>query len=511
MTRLSIALICALMLGTSLHAQTWTKAGSGSNSLFAYGDISTLCSDNYGNIYVAGFVRLIPTTTPTYDTNSYDTPIYKWDGTTWSDLGSPYPGSIGLDRPISTICADASGNIYAAAYRVDIISGEPTEMYHVNMWDGTSWTQLGGTEGGARYAAGGIAKIAVDKYNNVYAVGGFYSDTSYSSGYVAKWDGTSWSEVGTGANALHANSNMDDIIVDTAGNIYVAGAFSDGPFIHDSGIGNTGNLYVAKWDGTSWSELGSGVMPVNHDFDFEIYSLVQDTAGNIYAAGALADSISGFYIAKWDGVTWSHLGGFNNLVFSMTKDIHGNVYAAGAFNDTSITSTIFSYEHPQYVAKLNSTGLGWDKVGTGSGGINANDPIASVCTDSYGNLYAGGEFTDTSYTYNVLDSYTIASVLTFDTLHGHPHYVAKYGSATTGITSVHKSAAIDVYPNPAHDALTITSSSNITSVSINDVVGKSVYVHAYNANRVVVDVSELPIGTYLIKVNDTEVRKFVKE
>jgi hypothetical protein len=69
----------------------------------------------------------------------------------------------------------------------------------------------------------------------------------------------------------------------------------------------------------------------------------------------------------------------------------------------------------------------------------------------------------------------------------------------------------DLYPNPTNKDLTITSGDAITTIAISNLLGQEVYSHQYNAPQVQVDVSAFPAGVYLIKINGTEVRKFVKQ
>jgi hypothetical protein len=70
---------------------------------------------------------------------------------------------------------------------------------------------------------------------------------------------------------------------------------------------------------------------------------------------------------------------------------------------------------------------------------------------------------------------------------------------------------IDVYPNPATTKLTLTASARITTVAISNLLGQTVYSHEYNADKVQIDVADLPAGIYFIRINGTEVRRFVKE
>ena len=69
-----------------------------------------------------------------------------------------------------------------------------------------------------------------------------------------------------GLNALAANNWILTVHSDAAGNIYAGGEFTDSP----------GYRYVAKYDGTSWSEL-YGLNVSN-----TIWTIKSDAAGNIY-------------------------------------------------------------------------------------------------------------------------------------------------------------------------------------------------------------------------------------
>ena len=66
-----------------------------------------------------------------------------------------------------------------------------------------------------------------------------------------------------------------------------------------------GNWYVAKWNGSAWSELGG---TNSSPFNFVIFSITTDVNGNVYAAGG-TNSNNYFYVAKWNGTGWSELGG----------------------------------------------------------------------------------------------------------------------------------------------------------------------------------------------------------
>ena len=81
----------------------------------------------------------------------------------------------------------------------------------------------------------------------------------------------------------------------------------------------------------------------------------------------------------------------------------------------------------------------------------------------------------------------------------------------TSVSAITNTHSIDIYPNPANTTLTITSTDNITNVIISNIIGQTVYTNQFNSSQVQVSVANLPTGVYFIKINGTDVRRFVKE
>ena len=184
-----------------------------------------------------------------------------------------------------------------------------------------SWIEVGqgNTALNANYT---IFTLMADPTGNIYAAGGFTDSSSYINGttYVAKWDGTSWTTLGTDSNGLNTNNSIYSLTQDLSGNIYAAGNFHD----------LNGYEYVAKWNGTNWSELGIDSVALNANSS--IYTLITDPAGNIYAAGDFTDPLGNRYVAEWNGSAWSQLGvdSVNGLdadstIYALTTDGHGNI------------------------------------------------------------------------------------------------------------------------------------------------------------------------------------------
>jgi Zn-dependent metalloprotease len=80
----------------------------------------------------------------------------------------------------------------------------------------------------------------------------------------------------------------------------------------------------------------------------------------------------------------------------------------------------------------------------------------------------------------------------------------------TGIAT-HGADIIAVYPNPAHNNISITAPEPIKNISVVDMIGKTILSHQpENETSVSLDVSLLPAGVYFVKVSAGESSKLVK-
>jgi Secretion system C-terminal sorting domain len=325
---------------------TWNELG-GLNSLGANGFIRSICLTQSNNIYVGG----------AFTNGSGKRYVAKWDGNAWTELGGL--NALAADSFIFSLCTDASSNIYAAG----LFTNSSGKNY-VAKFDGTNWIELGGLNGLA--ANNEINSLCTDASGNLYAAGNF---TNLSGNYyVAKWNGLSWTELG-GLNSLAANNSISTICTDANGNIYVAGNFTN----------SNGHRYVAKWDGNSWSELG-GLSSLAANY--LILSICADAANNIYAAGGFTNvnpNPNGhYYVAKFNGTNWSELGGLNGLnangAIESIFSNKGNFYAAGIFSNGSNALT-----GKRYVAKYGgATGIQTFLTNDAALNISPNPTITST-------------------------------------------------------------------------------------------------------------------------------------
>ena len=124
----------------------------------------------------------------------------------------------------------------------------------------------------------------MDNSGNLYIGGGLSAVGETHANCVAKWDGHSWTTLGSGVGGSAANVLA---LVVSGTDVYAGGVFTT--------AGGRAATNIAKWDGSSWTSLGSGV-------DSGVNTLA--ISGNtVYAGGyfRMAGRSMANYIAKWDG------------------------------------------------------------------------------------------------------------------------------------------------------------------------------------------------------------------
>src|ERR1035437_3310116 len=83
-------------------------------------------------------------------------------------------------------------------------------------------------------------------------------------------------------------------------------------------------------------------------------------------------------------------------------------------------------------------------------------------------------------------------------------------SMTTGISSANTDI-FEVYPNPAHNNLTIKTAQNISNIQVVNMLGQTVIATGpANESSMQIDITSLPAGVYFVKVTTADTQKLVK-
>jgi hypothetical protein len=201
---------------------------------------------------------------------------------------------------------DGSGPALYAGGRFGDAPGTP--QGHIGRWDGSSWSPLGT---GVRTLISSPSVNALAVWDDgdgpaLYVGGEFNRAGDVVARRIARWDGNTWSALGGGfrPNIGGANATVHSIVL-WNDELYVGGDMS----YADT---NTDVNGVARWTGSSWSSLGSGmnVSPLTGQVIRALATFDDGSGSALYAAGSfsVAGGVGARNIARWDGSSWSPLG-----------------------------------------------------------------------------------------------------------------------------------------------------------------------------------------------------------
>jgi hypothetical protein len=263
---------------------------------------------------------------------------------------------------------DAAGRELAArmevlsADRLAVLVEDADAVYPVRIdptFSDADWFSLGGIRG----ANGPVFVTTVDGSDNLYIGGDFTTAGGISANYIARWNGSAWSGLGSGMN------NEVRALAVSGSDLYAGGSFTT--------AGGVSAANIAKWNGSAWSALGLGMR--GSFLPTFVYALAV-SGSDLFAGGAFdtAGAVSATNIAKWNGSVWSALDlGMNDWVYALAVS-GSDLYAGGFFTTAGGISA-------NYIARWN--GSAWSALGSGM------DSRVYALAASGSDLYAGGLFT----------------------------------------------------------------------------------------------------------------------
>jgi hypothetical protein len=289
----------------------WSALGSGFGGATPFtGSVYALAVKPNGDIVAGGFF----TTASGSPANN----IAQWDGVSWSPLGAGTGGPQYWQRYVIALTVLPNGDLIAGG---SFTTAGGIAAPCVARWNGSNWSPMITTITSITGVLPEVVGFAQMPNGDVVAAGWFASINGVATANIARWNGTSWSPLGAGTN-----SGIWPLALLPNGDLVVGGYFSQ--------AGGVPALRMARWDGGAWSPFGSGANDT-------VSSFALLPSGEIFAGGlfSVIGGVPAARVGRWNGAGWSALnagqaglGGVDAHVLATFVMPNGDLIAAGPFS-----------------------------------------------------------------------------------------------------------------------------------------------------------------------------------
>lgn len=162
------------------------------------------------------------------------------------------------------------------------------------------------------------------EFNGDLIVGGRFSTAGgVGASRIAKWNGSVFQELGSGVSG--GDSDLQVMAMTSFnGNLIVGGYFN--------AAGGLPSPNIAGWNGEVWQPLGSGMS--------SLVMGLSTSSERLIAVGqfTMAGGISANRVASWDGTAWQPLGAGVNALARCAISYRGDLLIGGAFTQAGTAS-----------------------------------------------------------------------------------------------------------------------------------------------------------------------------
>lgn len=544
----------------------WGTYFGGSSNDYAFG----VATDKAHNVYCCGATT---STSGIATTGAHqmiagglqDGMVFKFDSA-GVRLWSTFLGGT-QDDQLDQVRVDPFGNIYLGGFTGSTTAMATPGAYQSVFGGGlrdaclarfdAAGKRLWGTYFGGTDFDGGDA-IACDRDGNVYLAGSTLSSsaiatagahqTSYAGGftgdaYLARFDTSGkriWSTYYGGTNGDAVN----DLACDASDNIYLCGQTESASQIATAGafksVSNGFEAYLVRFDrigkrlwGTYYGDATNFRQEAGH-------GLATDALNNVYMAGK-TDSCAGLatagayqtiaggdddaFLARFDSSgnrLWGTYFGGNSMdvAFSVATDQIGNVFITGnstssaGIASTGAFRTTYSGADDILLAKFcfepkaGAISTLADTVCIGSTLVVANKVPGGIWLSKMGKVSFTGATLKGLSTGNDTIFYVVTNNCGSDTARKAIKVTNCIGSS---IPQTDMELSVLIKPNPVVNNVAVQAPVNITELLILDMAGRVLYASEPHSRQAILNLSSLPAGVYILRINGHMVQKLLKE
>ncbi len=187
-----------------------------------------------------------------------------WDGTAWTVVPSPSPGSFDYLYGVTSV---ASNDAWAVGSTSNGNTGTPLTEH----WDGTAWSIV------SNPGAGKLTAVTSVSSDDVWAVGD-QGLGEHDVSMAERWDGSTWQVVHTPTN--RPTGPLAGVAATSHRRGWAVGS--------KVGAGGVTRTLIERWNGQGWAAAAS---PNGSDFDNQLYAVATATATtSSWAVGFSTDS-----------------------------------------------------------------------------------------------------------------------------------------------------------------------------------------------------------------------------
>ena len=411
--------------------------------------------------------------------------VFEWNGSGWIQKGADIDGEAEGDQSgFAVSMPDAVTVAIGAPFNDDTASGSDGGHVRIYQWNGSAWVQKGADINGEADGDQSGSSVSMPSINTV-AIGAKYNNGNGASGTghvrIYTWDGSNWIQKGSDIDGEAIGDHSGCAVSMPDDNTVAIGA--DG---NDGNGSGSGHVRIYVWNGTAWIQKGS-------DIDGEAASDFSGCAvsmpdNNTVAIGAWSNDGNGadagqIRVYDWSGSAWVQRGNdidgtaaTDNFGFSVSMP-HANTVAGGAWgNDVIGADAGRSYV---YIWDGNA----WIQKGANLNGESAGD--------------------QSGWSISMPDTSTLAVGANRNSGNGSESGQVRIYSfpITSSVAENNVEAAIQYYPNPFTDEITIVFEDNTSaSMIVRNITGQEVTRITITSQKMV----ELPIpssaGLYFVEV-----------
>lgn len=200
---------------------------------------------------------------------------------------------VGLMLLSGVVAQEKSKPLIVTWYEFDELSFN----IYVKRWTGESWEALGEALDIQAYRPASLPNAALDNFGQPLV--SWSEDNTSANTYVKRWNGTSWERLGDAVD-IHTRtlSTYSNLIVTRSGQPVVSWEEAD------STLNYISSIYVKRWNGQAWEQLGDA-LDNEKDDDARMPYLTLDSTGQVVISWSeFGVSEAHIFLKRWDGRQW---------------------------------------------------------------------------------------------------------------------------------------------------------------------------------------------------------------